>query len=175
MPARLVLLRCRGHPNVQLAHASTLELEAGERLTIRGDCVACVACRGPLGEVEEAASRRGLAKLFIAAWHPWPPRVEAAVVDGLSPAERPQGRLVVRRSCHRRGSVMVAASASASTLPRGLASLLSSGYSVCYALLVYYTPQGAEAEVDAVYEAAGCVVEDAEGRGQGPGPAGETL
>ena len=173
MTVRLVLLRCRGHPDVQLYHSSTLEIETEERLTVRGDCIACVSCRGDVERLEEAASGKGLGKLVLAALFPWPPRLAWGVVDGLLPGERPGGRLVARKSCHRRGSLLVAASRSAAELPRELALTLSSGFARCLAVYASFTPEGFEEEVDAVYEAAGCVVENPEGS-EGGSPRGES-
>ncbi|WP_168371200.1 DUF371 domain-containing protein [Pyrodictium occultum] len=147
------LLRCRGHPNVQLAHPSTLELEREPRLTPRGDCVACVSCQG---SIAGCSSGKGLAALYIAALSLHPPGAAGAVVEGLSPAAEP-GRLIARRSCHRRDSVVIAADKAARDLPEGLRRLLASSYTRCLALYVVFTPDG---DVDTVYELAGCVVED---------------
>ena len=38
----LKLVRCRGHPDVQLLHKSTLEFTPDKVVTIRGDCIFCV-------------------------------------------------------------------------------------------------------------------------------------
>lgn len=146
---------CRGHAAVQLGHRSTLELEARDSLTLRGDCVACVSCRD-VEELEGCARLRGLGKLFIVGFTLSPPYVEGLVVDGLLPGEEASGRLVARKSCHR-PALLNAASAAAMDASPGARLVLSSPTGRCVALLFALT--GCE-EVDAVYEAAGCVVEN---------------
>ncbi len=153
------LLRCRGHPNVQLAHRSTFELEAGERLTPRGDCVACVSCRGGGG-----CEAEGPGVLFIAAFGLEEPYVATARVYGWSLPRPPGGRMVVRKSGERRNSLMIRASASAAELPDALRRLLSSSFARCFVLRV--TLAGLGDEVDPVDVLPGGVVED-------PGDAGD--
>ena len=119
---------------MQLTHRSTFELEEGDRLGVRGDCVACIDCQGGDG-ARRCATLPGLAKLFIVALQLHPPRVEGAVVDGLSPAREPE-RLIVRRSCYRSRSLIVGASRAAAQLPQELRRLLASGFTRCLALLV---------------------------------------
>ena len=146
---------CRGHADVQLGHRSTLELEARGTLTIRGDCVACVSCRNT-EELEDCAGLRGLGKLFIVGFSLSPPHVEGLVVDGLLPGKPPRGRLVARKSCHR-PALLLGAPVAAADASTGLRLVLSSPTGRCVALLFALTGCG---EVDPVYEAAGCVVED---------------
>jgi hypothetical protein len=66
----VALLECRGHPNVQLSHETTFEFEVEDRLTPRGDCIACIACRGS-GAARKCARVRGLAATYILAANPW--------------------------------------------------------------------------------------------------------
>ena len=147
------LLRCRGHPNVQLAHRSTLELEKESSLTPRGDCIACVSCRG---SPEDCARSKGLAALYVAALSLFPPGVAGTVVSGVSPASEP-GRLIARRSCHRADSILVAADKAAAEAPETLRRLLASSYTRCLALYLVFAPDD---DVDTVYESVGCIVED---------------
>ena len=156
MPVCIALLRCRGHPNVQAHHRSTLELEEESRLTVRGDCVVCVSCQGS-DVARECSSMKGLGKLVIAALRPYPPGVEAAGVDGYTPGQRP-GRLIARRGCHLSNSILVGASHSAGSLPPRLRRSLSSGFTRCLALLVSYRPEGVDEDVHPVDALPGCVV-----------------
>jgi len=160
------LLKCRGHPNVQLTHRTTFELEAAERLTPRGDCVACVSCRGGGG-----CGAEGPGVLFIAAFGLEEPYVATARVYGWSLPMPRGGRMVVRKSGERRNSLMVHASASAAELPAELRRLLSSSFTRCYVLRVTLTGLGDE--VDAVDVLPGGVVEDP-GDGGGAEALGET-
>ncbi|OWJ55203.1 hypothetical protein Pdsh_04015 [Pyrodictium delaneyi] len=152
------LLQCRGHPNVQLSHPSTLELEKEASLTPRGDCIACVSCKGDLGECVE---EKGLAALYIAALSFFPPGVASTIVSGLSPAARPR-RLIARRSCHRVDSIVIAANRAAADVPENLRRLLMSSYTRCLALYLVLAPDD---NVDTVYESVGCIVEDMSDRG----------
>ena len=61
-----VYIACRGHPNVQLLHETTLEATVEDRLTPRGDCIACVGAR-----VRVEGECRGLARGVIVAVNPW--------------------------------------------------------------------------------------------------------
>jgi len=152
----LALSKCKGHPNIQASHPTTLELEEEPFLTIRGDCIVCVECTDA-DELRRLATRRGLAKLFIVAMNPFlSPYIAYAIVDGFLPAKQPR-RLIVRKSAHRENSVIICSSLSASELPSDLRRLLRSNYTKCYALLVSSTLGG---NVDAVYELAGCIVKD---------------
>ncbi|ABM80155.1 DUF371 domain-containing protein [Hyperthermus butylicus] len=137
----IAVVRCRGHPNVQLAHESTLELEERSVLTPRGDCIACISCSGG-EELRSCATRRGLAVLIIFAAEPGG-SVASFAVYGLSPGSRP-GRLVARRSCHTADSIVVAGSAAAADAPRRLARILSSGFARCYAVYTVFRPPGVE-------------------------------
>ena len=38
----VIFMMCRGHPNVQLTHETTLEFSPEEILGIRGDCILCI-------------------------------------------------------------------------------------------------------------------------------------
>jgi len=153
----LTLLRCRGHPDVQVSHPTTLELEEESFLTIRGDCIVCIECTGA-DELRKLAAGKGLVKLFIVAMNPFlSPYIAYAIVDGFLPAKQPK-RLIVRKSTHRENSVIICSSLSALELPSDLRKLLRSNYTKCYALLVSSTLGG---DVDAVYELAGCIVKDA--------------
>ena len=150
------LLRCRGHPNIQASHPSTLELEEESFLTIRGDCIVCIECTGA-DELRRLATGKGLAKLFIVAMNPFlSPYIAYAIVDGFLPAKQPK-RLIARKSAHRENSVIICSSLSASELPSDLRKLLRSNYTKCYALLVSSTLSD---NIDAVYELVGCVVKD---------------
>ena len=148
------LIRCRGHPNVQLAHPSTLELDRRGRLTPRGDCVACVSCRGG----GRCAAKRGLAAMYFAVLALEPPFYAGFRVFGVSPG-RPVGeRMVVRRSLHPADSVMVAASTPARGVPGEARRLLASSFSRCLVLHVVL-------DVDAEDVLAGGVVENPEDPG----------
>ncbi len=153
----LTLLRCRGHPNIQASHPTTLELEEEPFLTIRGDCIVCIECTGA-EELRRLTTGKGLAKLFIVAMNTFlSPYIAYTIIDGFLPAKRPK-RLIVRKSAHRENSVIICSSLSASELPSDLRKLLRSNYTKCYALLVSSTLSD---NIDAVYELAGCIVKDA--------------
>lgn len=165
MPVCVALLRCRGHPNVQLYHESTLELEKEARLTIRGDCIACIGCRD--GGEAECASRRGLAKLYIAAFNSFyaaSGKVGVVAIDGLAPGVKP-GRSIVRKSCYAQDSLVLRASVSARDLPASIKSLLQSSFTRCTALYIVFTP--ASINVDSIYELSGCIVENTPGSSNG--------
>ncbi len=153
----LALSRCKGHPNIQASHPTTLELEEESFLTIRGDCIVCIECTGA-DKLRRLAAGKGLAKLFIVAVNPFlSPYIAYAIVDGFLPAKKPK-RLIVRKSAHRENSVMVCSSLGASELPIGLRKMLRSSYTKCYALIAFSTPGD---NVDTIYELAGCIVKDA--------------
>ncbi len=150
------MLRCRGHPNVQAAHPTTLELEEESFLTIRGDCIVCVKCKGA-GKLRELAAEKGLAKLFIIAINPFlSPYIAYAIIDGFFPAKYPE-RLIVRKSLRRENSISICSSLSASELPGSLRRLLKSSYTKCYVLVASSTLGD---NVDTVYELARCIVKD---------------
>ena len=152
----IILATCRGHPNIQADHDTTLELEEAPILTIRGDCVVCVECRNTR-PLRETAAKKALAKLVIAAMNPFiKPYIAYTVIDGFLPGESPR-RLVVRKSNYRDDSLMICSSLSASELPADVKKLLRSSYTRCYVLLVSST---LGTDIDTVYELAGCVVKD---------------
>jgi hypothetical protein len=143
------LIRCNGHPNVQLTHGSTLELTSSDVLTTRGDCVACVSCRLR----GRCLARRGLGKLMIAALGLEPPYVATSVVDGIAAGNARPERMVVRRSSHPVDTLLASASRPAAGLPGGLRRLLASSFTRCLALLVVL-------EVEPEDVLAGSIVED---------------
>jgi len=128
----LELLRCHGHPNVQLQHGSTLELDASPRLTPRGDCVACVGCRGE----GKCAERPGLAAFYLAVFSLEDPIYAGLRIYGFSPGVSPTGRMVIRKSLHRRDSVIIGASLAARDVPSLVRRLLASSFARCLALHV---------------------------------------
>jgi len=146
----LSLFRCHGHPNVQLSHPTTLELERSGRLTPRGDCIACVDCRGDAG----CASRRGLAALYVAALG-LPAGYAGFRVYGVSPGVELGDRLVVRKSLHTRDSLIVAASLAAADVGDSVRRLLASSFTRCLALHVVF-----EIDVDPEDVLAGRVVKN---------------
>lgn len=132
MVACIELYRCRGHPNVQLVHDTTLELTSEDRLTPRGDCIACVSCRGE----GKCLSRKGLGKLFIAALGLEEPHYAGIVVDGIAPGAARVERMVARKSRHGGDTILAEASRAASDAGRPLRKLLASSFTRCYALFV---------------------------------------
>jgi hypothetical protein len=130
-PPCTAVLECRGHPNVALRHETTLEFEESSVLTPRGDCIACISCRGGDG-VRGCAALRGYALAYIVAFNPWD-GVEQFSIYGFSPGQKPR-RLIVRKSEHVKDSIIVRASASASELPRRLVELLRSPFTRCMVL-----------------------------------------
>ncbi len=130
-PPCISRLSCRGHPNVQLAHETTFELESRDVLTPRGDCIACISCEGVEG-VSDCAGREGLAVLYIVAANPWD-GLAAARVYGLSPGRKPS-RLVARKSMHRVDSIIVGSNVAARELAELLGELPKSPFTRCFVL-----------------------------------------
>jgi hypothetical protein len=150
------LLSCRGHPNVQAAHETTLELEESPNLTIRGDCIICVECKNT-DSARQLVAERGLSKLFLIAVNPFiKPYVAGLSIDGFSPGKKPR-RLIVRKSYYTKDALMICSSKSAAELPAEFRKLLQSSYTKCFALLVLSRPID---HINSIYELAGCVVED---------------
>ena len=158
MAACIELYQCRGHPNVQLAHDTTLELTSESRLTPRGDCIACISCRGE----GRCLSRKGLGKLFIAALGLEEPHYAGIVIDGIAPGAARMERMIVRKSRHGSDTLLAEASRAASGVGHPLRRLLASSFTRCYALFVVL-------DVNPKDVLAGRVVKDAGDPSQGSG------
>jgi len=152
----IVLLRCRGHPNVQAYHETTLELEESNVLTVRGDCIICTSCSNT-DKARRLAARKGIARALLVAVNPFiEPYIASAEVNGFLPGREPR-RLIIRRSSYVGDSLVVCSDRSASQLPAEMRKLLQSSYTMCYALLVASILSD---DIDSIYELAGCIIED---------------
>lgn len=109
---------CRGHPNVSLRHESTLELSEEDRLTPRGDCIACIELR-PLTSQCSLRLREAYAALYIMAVDPDGHRA-VYKCSGYSPADPRGTGHVARRSWEPARSMIVGSDCSAASLRRVL-------------------------------------------------------
>ncbi|RUM47947.1 MAG: hypothetical protein DSY37_00960 [Hyperthermus sp.] len=152
------LVACKGHPNVEADHPSTLELERDERLGVRGDCIVCVGCRQRRStpSPSECARLRGLAKLYLVAAPLESMKIEYVEVNGFSPASKAK-RIIVRKSSVRHDSVIVNASLSSRDLKQELKGALRSSFTMCFGLLITYTPSF---DIDSENILARSIVED---------------
>ena len=122
-----VYIACRGHPNVQLLHETTLEATVEDRLTPRGDCIACVEAR-----VRIAGACRGLARGVIVAVNPWLGSYYRVFTGLAGDCAKP----IIRRSrtC---GNSIVCASTVAATDLREALELFRSPFTRVYILVEY--------------------------------------
>ena len=128
MKTGVVLVVCRGHPNVQLLHETTLEATVEPRLTPRGDCIACVSAK-----VKIHGPCRGLARGFILVYN----------FDGKAAVARFTGtagdcrKPIIRRSSFCRDALVCNASLSARSI-HGLAKLLQSPFARAVIVVEFY-------------------------------------
>ncbi len=136
---------------MQLTHETTLELDRGEKLTPRGDCIACVSCRG-----EPCSLTGGYASLYIAILAPFPPYVAVYRLHGLAPRRPARGeRMVARKSMYEGDSILIAAGGAARDAPEAFRRLAASSFSRCLVLHATYSP---DSDVDPVDVLPGSVV-----------------
>ncbi len=123
-----VVVWCRGHPNVQLLHETTLEATGEPRLTPRGDCIACVSAR-----VHVEGRCEGLARGLIVALNPWLGVREVQFTGVACDCSKP----VIRRSGTCSGCIACRASVSARDLSH-LRQLLSSPFTRVVLVVSFY-------------------------------------
>ncbi len=128
MEVGLLIVKCRGHPNVQLTHSTTLEFAREPRLTPRGDCIACVSTR-----IRLIGNCKGYARGTIVVVDP-KARIHVKRFTGVAgDCTKP----VIRRSDYCREAIACKATIAASSL-RHLARILQSPFTLLYAVITFY-------------------------------------
>ncbi len=129
--SRLVYLAVgsgRGHPNVTLNHTNTLEFTREERLTPRGDCIACVAVN--TDRLARCGST-GFSRLIMIVL-PLAGRPRKTTVCGISVKPKSKQRLVVRKTSVETSNTLIKlATIAAGDLEPSIREVLKSSYTKC--------------------------------------------
>ena len=125
---------CRGSPNIQLHHDTTLELERESKVTPRGTCIFGVACRPLTGRCKP---ENGFAKLILYCFNPVEKKHAFYICHGFAPKERKGDRLIARKSYFEENSIIVGSNCVASRARRALGRCCSSAFSQCIAVIIY--------------------------------------
>lgn len=125
---------CRGSPNVQLYHDTTLELEREPRITPRGTCIFGISCR-PLASKCDLGE--GFAKLILYCFNPAEKNHAFYICHGFSPKTRKGDRLIARKSYFEENSIIIGSDCVASNARRALGRCCSSVFSHCIAVIIY--------------------------------------
>ena len=125
---------CRGSPNIQLYHDTTLELEREPKITPRGTCIFGISC-GPLTSKCDLGD--GLAKHILYCFGPAEKKHASYICHGFAPKTRKGDRLIARKSYFEENSIIVGSNCVASSARRALGRCCSSVFSHCIAVIVY--------------------------------------
>lgn len=125
------VIKCRGHPNIQATHSSTLEFEEKESLTPRGDCIVCISCSKIT--TNNCHLYPGYAKVLLIAMQPLPPAISSLEIHGRPSLDKTR-RLIIRKSTERKNALLIQASKAARDIPLTMKKLLQSPFTNCIAL-----------------------------------------
>ena len=118
----------RGHPNVVLHHVNTLEFTREERLTPRGDCIACVGV--DTDKLAECGSA-GFSRLTIIVL-PLVGRPRKITICGISVKPKSKQRLVVRKTYAETSNTLIkTATMAARDLGPSVKEALKKSYTKC--------------------------------------------
>ncbi len=126
--AYLAVTTGRGHPNIVLSHTNTLEFTREERLTPRGDCIACVAV-----DTDRLArcGSTGFSRLVMIIL-PLAGKPRKTTVCGISVKPKSKQRLVVRKTPVETSNTLIKlATIAAGDLEPSIKEMLKTSYTKC--------------------------------------------